>query len=193
MPDEKPNDEGTNSKAMAAGAGASAGTDTGAAPPKTENMVPQSRLDEYARKVRDLEKREADRAKAESDAEEARLKEQAQWQKLAESKADELAKLKADLEPKAALVADLTLFVNDAIDAEIKDWPDEVKSLVPGADNVKARAAEVEKLRPLASKLSTQPTAPGNPRGPKPAGGVDPAKRQQQTRETVAGQRAYSL
>jgi hypothetical protein len=62
------------------------------------------------------------------------------------------------------------------IEAEIKDWPAEVKNLDPGKDNLDARLDWVERSRSLAQRLKVAGQAPnletGGGGGGKGAAGV---------------------
>jgi len=101
-------------------------------------------------------------------AEEKRLAEQQQWQQLAEKRKGELDALS----PKAQQADELAKLLTQQINSEIRDWPDEVKSLAPQGEVSAAEMLRwVESARALATKLS-QKAAPatGNGRLPKPAG-----------------------
>ena len=110
-------------------------------------------------------------AKAKQDAEEARLKEQGEFKALAEKHETRVK----ELEPISESYAALSASVNKQINADIKDWPEEVKSLDPGKDaSVETRLAWVAKARPIVEKMNAQQlnraTAPGASRSPRPTG-----------------------
>jgi phage host-nuclease inhibitor protein Gam len=130
-------------------------------------------IQDYIKRLRD-EAEEANKlrkaeAKAKQEAEAARLKEQGEFKALAEQHE---ARVK-ELEPIAESYTRLASTMNANIEAEIKDWPPEVKSLVPGADvPVESRLEHMNRLRPLLEKLQVQArgTQPGNSPNPRPSG-----------------------
>lgn len=133
-------------------------------------------IEELQRKIAELERdnrkyrterRQQDEA-AQS-AEQQRLKEQGEYKTLAEKHE---ARVK-ELEPLAQSYTQLATLVSGQIEAQIKDWPEEVKAFDPGPDSVEQRLAWIEKSRPLVAKLTQQQAkpAPGNSPNPKPAGG----------------------
>jgi hypothetical protein len=94
-------------------------------------------------------------------AEQARLAEQGQFKELA---AKHEARVK-ELEPIQEEYAKLAEQMNAQIEAEVKDWPPEVKSLVPDASvSAGARLEQVARLRGLVAQLTQQARgqAPGN-------------------------------
>lgn len=93
---EGANDEGTS------------GDDPPAGAKKTESMpepmIPKSRFDEILRKLRDLEKQTQEQSTAQQKAEEERLAKQAEWEKLAHKRGEELgAAQRAQQAAEAAL------------------------------------------------------------------------------------------
>src|SRR5260221_95399 len=128
--------------------------------------------------IKDLRKQSADsrkqldtEAKAKQEAEQARLAEQGQFKELA---AKHEARVK-ELEPISTSYKALSERVNSQIDEQIKQWPAEVKSLVPSSETpVEQRLEQLEKLRPLVDKLQLQAqgTQRGNAPTPKPTGQV---------------------
>lgn len=125
-------------------------------------------------------------AKAKQEAEQARLAEQGQFKELA---AKHEARVK-ELEPISTSYKALSERVNSQIDTQIKDWPAEVKSLVPSSETpVEQRLEQLERLRPLVDKLQLQAKGqqPGNAPNPKPAGQVgDPATKEETIRKLKA-------
>lgn len=116
---------------------------------------------EYRRKARE---REA----AQQAADEQRQKEQGDFKALAEKRETRVK----ELEPIAASYSKLAEQITAQIEAEIKDWPAEVKSLVPGTDvPVESRLEHIARLRPLLEKLQVQArgSQPGNGPNPQPA------------------------
>src|SRR6266704_5723985 len=143
-------------------------------PPDIQDYI--KRLRDEAEEANKLRKAEA---KAKAEAEAARLKEQGEFKALAEKHE---ARVK-ELEPIAESYTRLASTMNAQIDAEIKDWPPEVKSLVPPQEavlsNGERRVTPVEerlehmaRLRPLLEKLQVQArgTQPGNSPNPRPSG-----------------------
>src|SRR6266571_8401560 len=88
-----------------------------------------------------------------------------------------------ELEPIAESYTRLASTMNVQIEAEIKDWPPEVKNLVPPQETVlsngerhvtpvEERLEHMTRLRPLLEKLQAQArgTQPGNSPNPRPSG-----------------------
>jgi len=122
-----------------------------------DRIVKERLAEEQAR----AEKRAAaERKKAEDDA----LAKNAEWQKLAEQRAAELDQARVQAESAARYAAAL----NAQLEAEIADWPDEVKSLDPGAERLDERLTWVAKSRALAAKLKSLPAAPRTEAGRTP-------------------------
>jgi hypothetical protein len=142
-------------------------TETAGAP-DTEKTVPYARFKEINDKLHDLTKAQEAAQEQARQAKEKELAEQQKWQQLAEQRAAEVESLK----PKAALADDLSSKLKASILAEIEKWPDEVKAMAPGDEApVTAWMDWRDKARPLVAQLvETKTPAPGNGRGPKPAG-----------------------
>jgi hypothetical protein len=87
--------------------------------------------------------------------EEDQLRQNAEWEKLAEQRGVEIEQLKGVVE-RADKYAEL---LNRQIDHEIKGWPKEVVALDPGKDQLEVRLSWVEKSRALAEKMAKLPTA----------------------------------
>jgi len=108
-------------------------------------------------------------AHAKQAALEARLREQGEFKQLAEKHE---ARVK-ELEPIQESYTRLAEQINAQIAAETKDWPTEVKSLVPDTNvPVESRLEQVAKLRPLIAQLTQQARgqAPGNRPNPSAQG-----------------------
>lgn len=104
---------------------------------------------------------------AAAQAEEAQLAEQAKWQELAEKRQARLAELEPLSEDMKALTESIAVQMN----AEIADWPDEVKALAPDGEVSPVVMLDfLSKHRPLAAKLAAPPAPNGNGPGPKPRG-----------------------
>ncbi|SRR5579875_2813694 len=167
---------------------ASAGTDP---QPQEGNSTPQAgsgtqntpSVDDLLRQIKDLRtenaahrKKAQEQAQAAQAAEEARLVEQGEFKKLAEKYE---ARVK-ELEPVAQSYQRLAEQIHAQIESEIKDWPREVKDLVPGSDSpAESRLEQIARLRPLLEKLQQQARSqsPGNgptprPQNPTPADAV---------------------
>lgn len=112
-------------------------------------------VQEYIRSLR-VEAEEANKAKraaakAKQEAEEARLKEQGEFKTLAEKHE---ARVK-ELEPVSERYSALSGQVNSQIDAEIKQWPEEIRALDPGPGApIEGRLEWIAKARPLVEKIS---------------------------------------
>lgn len=92
----------------------------------------------------------------EQEQEEARARQRGEWQKLADQRKAQIE----ELEPKAALAERYAKLLNEDADAQIAEWPDEVKALDPGPDDLEKRMAWIKSARPLAEKLRSGPKAP---------------------------------
>src|SRR5437899_10881147 len=115
-------------------------------------------------------------------AEQQRLKEQGEFKQLAEQSA---ARVK-ELEPVQERYTALSGLLADQIKAQIKDWPKEVKDLLPGDDTpIEVRYSQVQKLQTLATQLASQAqqqqraSLPGNKPGPQPNQNNEQTREQQ--------------
>jgi chromosome segregation ATPase len=115
-------------------------------------------------------------------AEQQRLKEQGEFKQLAEQSA---ARVK-ELEPVQERYTALSGLLADQIKAQIKDWPKEVKDLLPGDDTpIEVRYSQVQKLQTLATQLASQAqtqqraSLPGNKPGPQPNTNNEQTREQQ--------------
>ncbi len=109
----------------------------------------------------------AHRKKAKEQEEQAQVAEQERLRQAGEYKqlAEQHEKRVKELEPIQESYTRLAEQINAQIQAEVKDWPTEVKSLVPDASvAVESRLEQVAKLRPLIAQLAQQARgqAPGN-------------------------------
>src|SRR6266568_3910452 len=96
-------------------------------PPDIQDYI--KRLRDEAEEANKLRKAEA---KAKTEAEAARLKKQGEFEELAKQHEKRIQ----ELEPIAESYTRLASTMNTQIEAEIKDWPPEVKSLVPPQEAV---------------------------------------------------------
>jgi hypothetical protein len=138
-----------------------------------DNLPPD--IQDYIKNLRkeaETSRKELDaKAKADQALEQQRLKEQGEWRTLAEQNAvqvKELVPIKEEYEQLSALMA-------DQIKTQIKDWPKEVKDLLPSDETpIRVRYSQVQKLQALANQLKDQAqtqqraSLPGNRPGPQP-------------------------
>lgn len=165
------------------------GTTTAAAPSaetkntdttqQAEPMIPKSRFDEIND---ELKKIKAAQAKAETDAAAAAEKQaeaEKQWEKLANDR-----KVKIDeLQAKADLADRLTALMQEQFDTEIKDWPDVLKRLAPGADaTIDQKLAWLQTARETAKELTAEPPPAGVGRRPTPGNPAGDGKRDETAR-----------
>lgn len=68
----------------------------------------------------------------------------------------------AGLKTKAELADTYASRINELIESEVKDWPEEVKKLDPGKDDVSTRMKWVDQSRDLASRLKSLGAPPSN-------------------------------
>ncbi len=157
-------------------------------PSDIQDYIKSLRAD--AKKYRDASESET---RAKQAAEEARLAEQGQFKELA---AKHEAKVK-ELEPISQRYSVLATQINATIEAETKDWPAEVKSLIPGIETpVESRLEQMARLRPLLAKLQEQAkgTQRGNSPNPSPTGQAgNKADAMQRNRQAFVKQRNYGI
>lgn len=104
-----------------------------------------------------VEERLAEREKvAKEEAAKKAAKEEGKWQELAQQYEGRIA----ELEPQAKRAEELAKLLNERIDAQIKDWPEEVRALDPGHEKLDDRLAWLDKGKALAEKLGSLPKAP---------------------------------
>jgi hypothetical protein len=127
-------------------------------PKPTDKTFSQADLDRIVKdRLADSQRRAEQKAAADRKAaEDKALADNAEWKTLADQRGAELEQLKG----QAALVEGYAKRLNALVDAEIAAWPDEVKSLDPGAKAVDARLDWLEKSRALAKRLAALPKAP---------------------------------
>jgi hypothetical protein len=131
-----------------------------------EQTIPYARFKEVNDQLAELRRKDQEREAKERAEVEKRAKEQGQYQELLETRTKELD----DLKPKAEQADRYAQRLHARIDAEIKEWPKELKDLVPDTTtDPEAREAQVEKLRPLMTKLQAT-RSPGTPPGPSGSG-----------------------
>jgi DNA repair exonuclease SbcCD ATPase subunit len=103
----------------------------------------------------------------------------------------ERTQLQAELQAATERAARLSDMLSQGLDAEIQEWPEEVKALDPGADRLEARQDWVAKSRALVVRLQGARPAPGNGAGPKPENTTGPTREGERERLLTTG--VYSL
>lgn len=172
--------QATNGQQSAATSAATENTD----PKLQEQTVPYARFKEVNEKLKALEDSAAQHAAAQAKAEEERLAQQQEWQKLADSR-----KAKVDeLSPKAELADRLSAMVATQYQDEIKEWPEQVRNMAPADDaDILTKLDWMQKARPLATELMADKTpAPGNGRRPVPVSPAGATKATEQERVNYA-------
>jgi hypothetical protein len=149
------------------------------ATPATGTAGKVDELPEWAqREIRDLRKENGDRRKAEQSAAEAarkaeedRMAQQNEWRELAQKRLERITELEPQATQQAERLTRMEAMLLGQLEAEIKDWPAELKQLDPGKDaDLLSRFDWLQKSRALAQKLITRTPAPGNGARPLPAG-----------------------
>lgn len=118
-------------------------------------------------KLKKLEDEQKKREKTAKEQEEQQLREQNQFKELAEKYGSRVQ----ELEPVQERYTSLSTLLSDQIKTQTKDWPKEVKDLLPDETaSIETRLAQVQKLQAFVDKLNSAPqTRPGNAPNPKPA------------------------
>lgn len=182
-------DTQTNPNADASGNG---GTDTQAA---GERRFTQAELDAHidARLKRERAATEAKSAADKQAAETERLKQQAEWEKVANQHEQTVRELTPQLETAHARYAALAERNNKLIDQTIKDWPIEIRRLVPASDDVAARLDAFDNAKSIFEKFgnvqtpNTQPYRPGSAPSPRPGAPNKSAVDQEMERLQASG------
>lgn len=129
-----------------------------------------------ANKEAETRRKELERiADEQAAAKETELAEQGKHQELAQKREKERDDARAEVQERDAKLSRYEEILGGNIEAQTKDWPEEVKALIPAGDGVDAlaRLEAVTKLSPLAEQLMDAPAKPGNGAGPTP-GGIKP-------------------
>lgn len=167
------------------------GTGTNAGNEGEDKRFTQAQLDAAIKERLDRERKgAADKAaKDKADADAQTLKEQLKFQELADRHEARVKELEPTVEALTAERDTLAKHLTEIVAAETKDWPKEVKDLLPAEDaGVLARYEAVARTRPLAERLGgTDTRQRGNGPGPKPNGAAG-----QQTSETIVEQKRAS-
>lgn len=156
--DPKPGEEGN------AGSGGGNGSgDPGKQEPKPELKFTQTDVDGLLARTRDEERRKYEKKITDAQAEAERKKaiEQGEFQRLYEAEQSKTAELAA----KAEAAERYATRIHASIDAEIKEWPEEVVKGDPGKENVDARLKWVEDMRALATRLNALSKSPNMEHG----------------------------
>lgn len=139
--------------------------------------------DSEARNLRErlkaLEEKQNQLDAAAQAAETERLKKQGEFQTLAEKAQAELEQVKPQLTGLQGKYDKLAGLTKSRFEADTKDWPKEVKDLLPTGEGVDVLelAESIEKYRPLATKFMSNQSGAGygrNGMGPNPAGQAQP-------------------
>jgi DNA repair exonuclease SbcCD ATPase subunit len=144
----------------------------------------------YRKERQDQKAAEQAREAQEQAKKEAQLREQNQYKELAEKYGAEVQQLKPVQEDYIALSTVLA----DQLKEQVKDWPKEVKDLLPSDDTpIKDRYAQVQKLQAFVDKLQATPqTKPGHGPNPvKPAGEPTPEQAVEQKMKQLRATRKY--
>lgn len=122
----------------------------------------QKKFDDALQAVKDAHQKEKD-------------EEAGNYKELYETEKGKAAVLQAKVDASESL----TDYVNELIDTEIAEWPEEVQELAPSKDNIQDRIKWLPKGRALVKKLGDNNTAPNNEHGktPKKEGEIDPLKK----------------
>lgn len=164
--------------------------------PGGEHMIPKSRLDEVLAKQRELQAKLDEQAEAQRKADEKRQEEEGKWKDLAGKRETEREAASAEAKQAQAASQKLALRLHNAIDAEIKDWPEKLRAKIPtreACEDAEARAAKVDELRDLVGEFAADARTPGNGRVPPPAGGSNPAETAKAARAHVLSRRSYQM
>jgi hypothetical protein len=113
---------------------------------------------------------EAKAIREKEEADSLRLKEQAEWEKLANQHEAKVKELAPQLESLTAERDKLREHLAASVAQETKDWPKEVKDLLPDTEDVLLKLDAVARTRALAAKLVGTPPPAGNGPNPRPAG-----------------------
>lgn len=146
----------------------------GTPPANGEHMIPKDRFDAVIAERNKLRAENEARAEADRKAAEKKAIEDGEFQKVIDGQKAQITELTA----KAARFDALVKTLEPQIDAESKDWPDEVKSYLAVAETIERKLELMPNARSLAAKLANggQPPPPGTGDRPKPKGGAADAE-----------------
>lgn len=130
---------------------------------------------------RERTKAETQAQKAAQEADERQKVAQGEWQKLAEERKAQIDKLA----PQGELAERLQALVAKQLDAEIGQWPESVRAIVPSAESsLLDRIEWADRTRPLALELMA---AKGQPAGTRyPAQHAGSSAQMQETNQSMA-------
>lgn len=162
----------------------------------TEHSTPN---EELLRQIKELRTENAnhrakakEREQAAKDELDRQMQEQGKYKELADAHAERVR----ELEPIANRYEQLSDILTEHIKTTIKNWPDEVKSLLPGKDTpIELRYAQVEKLQALADRLTLQAQGqlPGNRPNPRPAQNMTPEETSQKALNELRSTGKYNM
>jgi hypothetical protein len=145
------------------------------------NTNPNLTVDELKKIVEDLRKEQASNRNklkaqetAQAKAEEERLKKQGEFQTLAEQRETRVKELEPQVTALTTERDELAGILTAQLEAEIKDWPAEIKAMDPGKEaGLKARSAWRDKAKIAVEKFvgTGAPARPGNRPNPPASGG----------------------
>jgi DNA repair exonuclease SbcCD ATPase subunit len=153
-----------------------------------EHMIPKSRLDEEIQKRKDLEKRLAAIEKAHNEAENARLKDQQNFEALYEKVAAELA----DAKPKAEQLTAYETTLKETLASAIEEIPQERRGLIPEELTVEAQLRWISKNRALLSKAQPFDIGAGRKGGDAPKGADLTPEQKEFARKTGVSEEDYA-
>lgn len=146
-----------------------AGSGTGAGSTNTENMVPQSRLNEMAAEKNKYKDELEALRKAQADKETEEAAKKGEFQKLAETAQKRVGELEPQLKSLTTERDMLKAVVDSQLKAEIDALPDELKAIIPDDASYDVKAALLAKAKPLVDKLVGKTESnPGSAPKPKP-------------------------
>ena len=168
-------------------------TEVKSAPPTTATVTIseaeiQSRIDAVVTKRLNEEKEKAKQKEQKAREEtEARVKaEQGDFKGLYEALDPKHKELEANFSALQERLAERDKAENKRIDAEIKDWHEQVKALDPGPENLEARQAWRDKAAKIQAALVDRAQQPGSPPNPIPVGQSGDSKLEEEARRGQA-------
>lgn len=163
-------------------AGTQQAADVASLPAWAQTLIGELRRENAQRRT--TERQQAQQAQQ---AEEQRLQQREQWQQLAEQRGTRIT----ELEQTAAAYDALSQEITTALEAEIANWPEEVRAMRPAGSDAAALMAWTRTARPLIQKLTTTAPAPapGHTSAPRPAG-TSSATQREQAQQALAKTRA---
>lgn len=163
-------------------AGTQQAADVASLPPWAQTLITELRRENAQRRT--TERQQAQQAQQ---AEEQRLQQSQQWQQLAEQRGTRIT----ELERTAGAYDTLSQEITTALEAEIANWPEEVRVMRPAGSDAAELMRWTRSARPLIQRLTTTATAPapGHTSAPRPAG-TSSANQREQAQQALAKTRA---